>query len=312
MCCAKLHSPVLFNEAIEGLNIRRDGVYIDATFGRGGHSQAILDRLNEQGRLLMIDRDPEAIAFAQTHFAKDGRCQIVQAPFSEVAQICSSAGLNGKVDGILVDLGVSSPQLDQAERGFSFMQEGPLDMRMDPSQGISASEWLETVSEAELTKVLFEFGEERNSRKIAKAIIQQRAESPLRTTRQLANLIEAIAPRRGERKHPATRTFQAIRIAINDELGELNQFLHAVPQLLAPFGRFAAISFHSLEDRMVKRFMRAKTNVTADLPIGIPIVSEALAPVMRLVGKAIKAGDTEIELNPRARSAVLRVVEKVG
>lgn len=304
------HNPVLLDEVIEALDLKADGIYVDGTFGRGGHSSALLRELGSGGRLLMVDRDSQAIATAEALFGDDARCVIRRGAFSGLAAIVEQLGWTGKVNGILLDLGVSSPQLDQAERGFSFMQEGPLDMRMDPDQEVSAQVWLNSVTEAELIRALRDYGEEKQAVRIARQIIAQRVIQPLTTTHELANLVSQIVRNPRLKKHPATRTFQAIRIAVNNELGELRDFLDQVIEILAPGGRLAIISFHSLEDRIVKRFMRDQSEANRDLPPGIPIISSELEPLLRRVSKAIQAGDEELAKNPRSRSAVLRVVEK--
>src|SRR5690625_3102720 len=251
-----MHVPVLSEEAIEWLAIRPEGVYVDATYGRGGHSTRILERLAPAGRLLALDRDPEAARDAAERFANDGRFEFVQTPFSRLAEVLHERGLAGRVAGLLMDIGISSPQLDEAARGFSFMQEGPLDMRMDPQTGESASDWLNRVEEAELADVIYQYGEERFSRRIARAIVARRARAPFATTTDLAEVIAGAVPRREHRIHPATRSFQAIRIFVNDELSELRAALTASLDALAPGGRLVVLSFHSLEDRLVKRFVR--------------------------------------------------------
>lgn len=307
-----LHLPVMLEEALEQLAIKRDGVYLDCTFGRGGHSRALLQRLDTDGRLLAIDRDPEAIkSDAAQDLLQDNRFQLFHGCFSELTRIVESEGLIGRVDGILLDLGVSSPQLDDPERGFSFMKEGPLDMRMNSSLGISAADWLAVVSEKELAQVLFEYGEERYARRIAKAIVTRRSATPIQTTRQLAELIVDAAPSTERHKHPATRTFQAIRIEINHELDELHSALRQAVQVLKPGGRLVVISFHSLEDRIVKRFIRSESGSKYD-PGKLPIrESEIERGVLRKIGSSIKASPQEIEQNPRARSAVLRTAERI-
>ena len=251
-----IHQPVLLAEVLEGLHIRPDGVYVDGTFGRGGHAGAILAELGPRGRLLAMDRDPEAVQSAERQFGGDPRFEIEQGTFTMLSHLVTQRQLKGQVNGMLLDLGVSSPQLDDPLRGFSFSDDGPLDMRMDPGTGISAAQWLAEASEQDISEVLFGFGEERYARRIARAIVRARNESPLRTTRQLAELIVASAPVRDQHKHPATRSFQAIRIFINRELEELQSVLEQVPEVLARQGRLAVISFHSLEDRIVKRFIR--------------------------------------------------------
>jgi len=306
------HLPVMFAEALQQLDIKKDGVYLDCTFGRGGHSQGILNLLGSSGRLLAFDRDLDAIDsdYAQT-MLKDERFKLKHSCFSELENIVESEGLAGKVDGILVDLGVSSPQLDNPERGFSFLRDGPLDMRMDGNAGISAEQWLASVEEQVLVKVLFEYGEERFARRIAHAIVEKRAESPITTTRQLAELIEDVVPVREKHKHPATRSFQAIRIEINRELDELKDVLQQSARVLKPGGRLVVISFHSLEDRIVKRFIRDESGAKYN-PGKLPIKEVDIAKgILKKIGKALKAGKSEISRNPRARSAVMRVAERV-
>lgn len=305
------HITVLLYEAVDGLNIKPNGIYIDGTFGRGGHSRLILSRLGEQGRLIAIDRDPRAIAEANS--ITDPRFQIVHSAFSAIPEICEELGLVGKIDGILLDLGVSSPQLDEAERGFSFMRDGPLDMRMDTTKGISASQWLEKVSVEDLAWVLKEFGEERFAKRIAQAVISHNksANQPISRTLELAQIISDAVPFKDKYKHPATRAFQAIRIFINSELDELESALQSALNVLAPEGRLSIISFHSLEDRMVKQFMRKHSKGEA-VPKGLPILESELNKniPLKTVGKAIMPTEEEIALNARSRSAVLRVAEK--
>ncbi len=304
-----LHRPVLLDEAIEALAIDPEGIYIDATFGRGGHSEAILERLGPQGRLVAIDKDPEAVAAARERFAGDGRFRIFHGSFARIGEFAEQAGVAGQVAGVLLDLGVSSPQLDDARRGFSFMREGPLDMRMDTTQGESAAEWLARAKESEIARVLKEYGEERFSRRIARAIVAARAEGGLSTTTELAELIASAVPVREKDKHPATRSFQAIRIHINGELDDLRACLEQAVPLLRSGGRLAVISFHSLEDRMVKRFMREQARGDR-FPAGVPVTVDQLDPKVRLVGRDIRPTEAEIRANPRARSSVLRVAEK--
>lgn len=305
------HRPVLLDEALEALAIRPDGLYVDGTFGRGGHAARILDRLGAEGRLWLVDRDPDAIAVARAQFGGDPRCTICHCRFDELPVRLEQAGLMGQIDGLLLDLGVSSPQLDEAGRGFSFMREGPLDMRMDTSAGETAREWLARVDEKTLAGVLKTYGEERYSRRIARAVIRARDDEALpETTGGLAALIAEAVPGRPEPgKHPATRSFQALRIAINGELEALDGLLDRVCDLLAPAGRFVAISFHSLEDRRVKRYIRKHATV-GDLPPSVPVVPEALQPRLRSVGKVVRANEAERSENPRARSAVMRVAER--
>ncbi|MFC3913323.1 16S rRNA (cytosine(1402)-N(4))-methyltransferase RsmH [Pseudaeromonas sharmana] len=304
------HVTVMLQEAVEALAIRPDGIYVDGTFGRGGHSRLILSQLNDDGRLIAIDRDPLAIAEAKT--ITDPRFEMVAGPFSGLQDYLTQRGLQGKVDGLLLDLGVSSPQLDDAERGFSFQKDGPLDMRMDPTQGISAAEWLANAEADDIAWVLKEFGEERFARKIARAIVHDRVTTPFTRTRQLAELIARLIPNKEKNKHPATRTFQGIRIYINSELEEVERALQGSLKVLAPEGRLAVISFHSLEDRLVKQFIR-KQEKGPEVPHGLPLTEAQLAfgRTMRSVGKAMKPSDAEIEANPRSRSAVLRVAAKL-
>ncbi|PKM38093.1 MAG: 16S rRNA (cytosine(1402)-N(4))-methyltransferase [Gammaproteobacteria bacterium HGW-Gammaproteobacteria-10] len=306
------HLPVLFSEALQALAIKTDGIYIDCTFGRGGHSRGILDRLGPSGRLLALDRDVDAIQSEWAHeIASDKRFSLHHACFSSLQTIAEQENVQGRVDGLLMDLGVSSPQLDTPERGFSFLYDGPLDMRMDHCSGLSAAQWLTEVDERDLVQVLFEFGEERFARRIARAIVEQRQEQPLSTTRQLAELIVNSVPVREKHKHPATRTFQAIRIAVNRELEELKSGLEQAVDVLKPGGRLVVISFHSLEDRIAKRFIRAESGAKYD-PGRLPIMeSEIKKGILRKVGKAIKAGGSEVAKNPRARSAIMRVAERL-
>jgi 16S rRNA (cytosine1402-N4)-methyltransferase len=306
------HLPVMFAEALQQLAIKKNGVYVDCTFGRGGHSRGILNQLNASGRLLAFDRDLDAISsdYAQT-LLKDEQCILKQSCFSQLQSLVASEGLAEKIDGILMDLGVSSPQLDNPERGFSFLRDGPLDMRMDVHAGISAEQWLATIDEKNLVKILFEYGEERFARRIARAIVESRSESPLTTTKQLASLIEEVVPARERRKHPAIRTFQAIRIKINSELDELKDVLQQSAQVLKPGGRLVVISFHSLEDRIVKRFIRDESGAKYN-PGKLPIKEVDIAKgFLKKIGKSLKAGKQEIIQNPRARSAIMRVAEKV-
>ncbi len=285
---------------------------MDGTFGRGGHSGEILSRLGPGGRLIAFDRDADAIAWGRERFAGEKRLSLYQKPFSSMLEVAGAEGVKGRVNGVLLDLGVSSPQLDDASRGFSFQQSGPLDMRMDRSRGPSAAQWLNSAKEEEIARVLWEYGEERFSRRIARAIVRRRQERPLQTTEELAQLVASAVPSREKRKHPATRTFQAIRIQVNRELDELRQGLEQALELLAAGGRLVVISFHSLEDRIVKRFFREQLR-GAQLPKGVPVRGGELEPgALRLVGKAVRAGDEEVRRNPRARSAIMRVAEKRG
>lgn len=307
-----IHLSVMLEEALQHLAIKKDGVYIDGTFGRGGHSQRILETLGENGRLLAFDRDMTAIECERAQeLSQNPRFQLIHAPFSEMERFITKVKLNGKIDGILLDLGVSSPQLDDQSRGFSFMNDGALDMRMDCSQGLSAAAWLAQIDEKTLTHVLFDYGEERFARRIANAIVTTRTTQPIKTTRQLAKLIEDTIPIREKHKHPATRSFQAIRIAVNNELGELTSVLEQAVKLLNHQGRLVVISFHSLEDRIVKRFMRDESGVKRDvgkLPIKEADIEKG---VLNVLSKAIKPSANEIAQNPRSRSAVLRVAERV-
>lgn len=305
------HITVLLHEAVDGLAIRPDGIYVDGTFGRGGHSRLILDHLGPNGRLYAIDRDPRAVATARSW--QDPRFEIIPGPFSSLYQYMAERQLLGKVDGLLLDLGVSSPQLDEAERGFSFMQDGPLDMRMDPEHGESAAEWLAHAEADEISYVLHTYGEERFAKKIARAIVQDRETTPFTRTRQLAELIARLVPSKEKHKHPATRSFQAIRIQINRELQEIEQTLAASLDVLAPGGRLAVISFHSLEDRLIKQFIRRQEK-GEPIPRGLPLTEDQIRKTQTFssVGKAIKPSDAEIAANARSRSSVLRVAERLG
>ena len=301
------HLPVLFTQVLDGLRVQADGVYLDGTFGRGGHAAGVLAQLGENGRLLVMDKDPTAIAEARAKFAGDARIAIYHGSFAEMNEWDATA--NG-LDGVLFDLGVSSPQLDVAERGFSFGKDGPLDMRMDDSAGQSAADWLAEADEREIADVLWTYGEERMSRRIARTIVAKRAEQPITRTLELANLIASVMPRGKEGIHPATRSFQAIRIHINRELQDLEAGLAAAHQALKPEGRLVVISFHSLEDRIVKRFMASHAKAPpADRRL--PQL-DTFRPTLKLVGGAIKGDSAEVKSNPRARSAVLRVAEKLG
>jgi len=304
------HVPVLLERVISGLNIRPKGSYVDGTFGRGGHSSEILKVLGPDGRLLGIDRDPQAIAGVTKGLDADKRFEIIRDEIAHLEHIAAKAGLLGKVDGLLLDLGVSSPQLDEAERGFSFQTDGPLDMRMDPDSGTSAAEWISTASEREIRKVLFEFGEEKRAVRIAKAIVGARAAGAIKRTLQLAEIVRSAVPKGPQKKHPATKTFQAIRIFVNRELEQLDQALAATAELLAPGGRLCVISFHSLEDRRVKRFMRDASRESEQYR-GMPNVPKEHQPLFKLIGKLVVATEVEIEQNPRARSARLRIAERI-
>jgi 16S rRNA (cytosine1402-N4)-methyltransferase len=301
------HIPVMLDEAVEGLAVQAGGRYLDGTFGRGGHARAVLSRLGPGGRLLLMDRDPQAIATAQKAFAAEPRVSIRHANFAELADWDETAA---GLDGVLLDLGVSSPQLDDAARGFSFMADAPLDMRMDTSQGESAADFLAHASEREIADVLWQFGEERFSRKIARAIVERRAEGPLTRTGELAALIERVVGRREPGKHPATRSFQALRIRVNGELDSVRRGLDAALARLKPGGRLAVISFHSLEDRIVKQFIRDHSGRVLGSRRGPPVAAKSAELVA--VGKAQFPSEAELAGNPRARSAVLRVAQKVG
>ena len=299
------HLPVLYAQVMEGLGVVEDGRYLDGTFGRGGHARGVLEKLGPGGRLLLMDKDPEAIAEAERSFGADGRVSIRRGSFAALGGWDQARDL----DGVLFDLGVSSPQLDVAERGFSFGKDGPLDMRMDPESGESAAEWLARADEKEIADVLWTWGEERQSRRIARAIVARRGDTPLARTAQLAELIASVMPRGDSKIHPATRSFQAIRIFVNRELVDLEAGLDAALERLKPGGRLAVISFHSLEDRIVKQFMARHAKAppaNRRMPVEV-----AFTPTLRLVDGAQKAGDAELSANPRARSAVLRVAEKL-
>lgn len=302
----RTHIPVLRDAVLEGLAVRADGRYLDATFGRGGHARAILARLGPRGRLLLMDRDPAAIAAAARDHGDDPRIAIRHANFADLG---AWDEVRAGLDGILLDLGVSSPQLDDAARGFSFQTDAPLDMRMDPTTGTGAAEFLARANEREIADVLFRYGEERMSRRIARAIVARRADAPLRTTRELAELVERALGRRERSKHPATRTFQALRLRVNDELGSLERALPAAAAALFPGGRLAVISFHSLEDRIVKRFIRG--DAVATVPRGLPAPA-ARRPPLRALGPARMPDADELARNPRARSAVLRIAERAS
>jgi 16S rRNA (cytosine1402-N4)-methyltransferase len=305
------HTPVLRDEVLAGLSIRPDGCYCDATFGRGGHAAAILSALGPAGRVVAIDRDPDAIRAGRHRFEGESRLTLVRGSFGPLVERVRAAGVEGELDGVLLDLGVSSPQLDEAGRGFSFMQDGPLDMRMDNEAGQGAAQWLAKAGEREVAAVLRELGEERFARRIARAIVAARAVEPIERTGQLAAIVAAAVPTREPGKHPATRSFQAIRMHVNRELEQLEQALPQAVRLLAPGGRLCVISFHSLEDRMVKRFIRREEQGDP-VYAGLPDVPAHARPRLRRVGGAIHPGDPEIAANPRARSAVLRVAERVA
>lgn len=302
------HYAVMKDEAVDALAIQPDGLYIDGTFGRGGHSQAILQKLGPKGRLLAIDQDPEAIAWAEREI-DDPRFEIVHGNFAELAEIAASKQWLGQVDGILLDVGVSSPQLDQAERGFSFLREGPLDMRMNPEVGLDARSWLKQVDQKTLEKVLRQYGEERFAGRIARKIKEALAENRLWSTTELAQLVAEAVPRKERNKHPATRAFQAIRIAVNRELEALQAALKQSVDVLKPGGRLVVISFHSLEDRLVKRFMRHQSNLLAMQ--GLPGFEEQAKPKLKPLGKPRFPSEAELAENPRSRSAVMRVAERI-
>ena len=302
------HETVLLHAAVTALNIKESGNYVDGTFGRGGHSKLIMQSLGAEGCLLAIDKDLAAIESAHQLFADDSRFAIEQGSFAMLSQLTEQHNLTGKVDGLLLDLGVSSPQLDVAERGFSFMHDGPLDMRMDTTSGMSAATWLAQAEDREIAQVLKGYGEERFAKRIARAIVAARQEAPIETTSQLSAIIAQANPVKEPGRNPATRSFQAIRIFINRELDDLTDCLNQVLQVLAPGGRLAVISFHSLEDRIVKRFMRDHARGD-DFPVGLPITHDLLQPRLKLIGKATRPSAAEVNQNPRARSAVLRVAE---
>lgn len=302
------HITVLLNEAVDGLNIKPNGIYLDGTFGRGGHSQLILQRLGKEGKLIAVDRDPQAAETAK-QFKSDQRFSFFHQNFANIKSLLNQQGLINKLDGVLLDLGVSSPQLDQAERGFSFSKDGPLDMRMDTTSGISAKDWINTAPVEEMKRVFKEYGEEKFALRIARGIEEYRTEKQIAGTLELADIVDKACPVKDKFKHPATRTFQAIRIFINDELGELRTALEDMYELLASSGRMSIISFHSLEDRIVKRFIKSQSQ-GPQLPKGIPIRANELDIKFKKIGKAIKASKEEVAANARSRSAILRVAEK--
>lgn len=306
------HQSVLYRESLQALNIKADGIYIDCTFGRGGHSRGILQQLGPNGKLLAFDRDIDAINSGEAEqLRQDSRFYLHHGCFDELASVAGQLGYQGKVDGILMDLGVSSPQLDVAERGFSFMRDGPLDMRMDVTRGLSAAEYLAKVDEQDLVQILFDYGDERFARRIARAIVEQRQISSIETTLQLAKLIDNAVPFRDKHKHPATRSFQAIRIEVNQELEQIKSGLRQALDVLAPQGRLVVISFHSLEDRIVKRFIRDESGRKFN-PGKLPIKEQDIERgQLKKMGQSIKAQPDELKQNPRSRSAVMRVAEKV-
>lgn len=306
------HITVLLDEAVEGLAVRASGCYLDGTFGRGGHSRLILEKLGSDGRLLGFDKDPLAIATGNALAAEDGRFVVVQRSFAELADELAQRDLAGKVSGILLDLGVSSPQLDDAERGFSFMHDGPLDMRMNPDAGVSAAEFIASAAEEEIARVFKEYGEERFAKRMARAVVLRRAEQPFERTADLAQVLTVANPAWEKGKNPATRAFQGLRIYINNELGDLESGLAAALENLEVGGRLVVISFHSLEDRIVKLFMRKHAKGEMDtLPRDLPIIPKAFEPRLKLIGKPVFASEAELAANPRSRSAVMRIAEKV-
>ncbi len=305
-----MHVPVLLEEVLQALSPRAGGRYIDATYGRGGHAAALLAQLGDAGRLLVIDQDPAAVADAEARLGGDPRVAVRRGNFADLARLAGQALGQGGVDGVLLDLGVSSPQLDDPARGFSFQSDGPLDMRMNPQAGQSAAEWLAMASPEEIAGVLRDYGEERHARRIARRLVEARAEAPIATTGRLAALVAGALPGHRERKHPATRSFQAIRIFINRELEALETALAEAADLLVQGGRLCVISFHSLEDRMVKRFLRRRSRPDP-VYAGLPDMPDHARPTLRLHGRAVRAGEAELTRNPRARSAVLRAAERL-
>ncbi len=304
-----LHRTVLLKEAVRALITNRNGIYVDCTYGRGGHSSAIANELHPDGRLLLVDRDLTAIRHARTKFEGDPRVLIEHGAFSQIRKFTNSHRIE-KVDGVLLDLGVSSPQLDEAARGFSFRHPGPLDMRMNQTEGQTAAEWLLSAGENEITDVLKKFGEERFARRIAGNIVKARSKGPINTTDRLVKIVEMSIPKRGDRKHPATKTFQAIRIWVNRELEELYSCLNDVVDLLSSGGRIVVISFHSLEDRIVKRFFR-RLVFGEQLPSRLPVTDDQFNRRLKLVGKPTKPSEEEILTNRRSRSSIMRVAEKL-
>ncbi|MCQ4295730.1 16S rRNA (cytosine(1402)-N(4))-methyltransferase RsmH [Pseudomonas stutzeri] len=306
------HITVLLDEAVAALAVRADGRYLDGTFGRGGHSRLLLQQLGPDGQLLGFDKDPLAIATGQALAAEDGRFVVVQRSFAELGEEVAQRGWTGTVSGVLLDLGVSSPQLDDPERGFSFLNDGPLDMRMDPSRGVSAAEWIARAEADEIARVFKDYGEERFAKRMARAVVQRRADAPFERTADLAKVLTEANPAWEKGKNPATRAFQGLRIYINNELGDLESGLDAALEALEVGGRLVVISFHSLEDRIVKQFMRRHAKGEADkLPRDLPIIPKAFEPRLKLLGKPQYASDAEVKANPRSRSAVMRVAEKL-
>ena len=311
MTSSEVHIPVLKREALDALNIQRGGTYVDATLGRAGHARSIAESIGDSGRLIAIDRDPRAIELGEQVFAQDSRVQILHGEFNQMKRLISDNTDIQFLDGVLMDLGVSSPQLDQAERGFSFMRDGALDMRMDPTRGESAAQWLEKVEERDLMMVLFDLGEEKFARRIARAIVEARTEAVIDSTLKLVAIIEQAIPKKEKNKHPATRTFQAIRLHVNQELFQVSSALPQAVELLSEGGRLAVISFHSLEDRIVKRFIRELS--TPNLPPkNIPVSEDAYLTPLKAIGKAIKPSKQEVLDNPRSRSSVLRVAQRTN
>lgn len=304
------HASVLLDGAVDTLIHDPGGTYLDGTFGRGGHSRAILQRLHPEGRLLAIDRDPQAVAEARS--LDDPRFSIEQSDFAQLAEIARRRGVHGRLAGVLLDIGVSSPQLDDPERGFSFLRDGPLDMRMDPTRGESAAEWLARASEGDLARIFKTYGEERFARRLARAVVTRRVERPFLRTGDLAEVLKAAHPAWEKGRHPATRAFQALRIHVNGELEQLDAALSAALEALAPGGHLVVISFHSLEDRRVKRFIREHVRGDTDLPRGVPVRDAQLAKRLEMLGKAQRPTPAEVEANPRARSAVMRAARKLA
>jgi len=306
-----VHKSVLLDQAVAALLVDESGIYVDATFGRGGHSRHILDRLGETGHVFALDRDPSAIECGQLLAKQDPRFTINHGSFASIEQFAEDNGITGKVNGILLDLGVSSPQLDDASRGFSFQHDGPLDMRMDPSSGPSAADWINSARESDIADVLKRFGEERYARRIARAIVSSRNEQPITSTGELAEIVKQAHPRWERDKHPATRVFQGIRIFINQELDALREALEQALRVLAIGGRLVVISFHSLEDKIVKKFISLQTKGD-NFPRDLPVTHSQLQPTLKNIGKAIRADESEVGANPRSRSAIMRVAERIA
>ncbi len=304
------HKAVLLKEAVEALITNSDGLYVDGTFGRGGHAALILSQLSETGSLMAVDKDPKACEVAKKKFSKDARFEIKQASFADIRKLITEKQHEGTVSGVLLDLGVSSPQIDDPIRGFSFLRDGPLDMRMNPSCGISAAEWLSTAKENDIAQVLKDYGEERYSKRIARAIVAARADQPITRTGQLAAIVKEANPAWEKDKHPATRAFQGIRIFINQELKDLESVLPDILEIMAVGGRLVIISFHSLEDRIVKRFIRDQEKGKT-IPRGLPVMEKDIVRRLRSIGKIVKPSSLEIKGNVRARSAVMRIAEKL-